>query len=93
MTRKASPRSLTIYIALATLQGGSIFLLRLPLDPWRIALILLLAAIQGWLLIFNFMRVRLHGPLIYVTAGASFVWLGILFILSFSDYLSRQVVW
>lgn len=93
MTRKASPHSLTIYIVLATLQGGSIFLSRLPLDPWRIALILLLAAIQGCVLMRNFMRVHLHGALICITVGASFVWLGILFILSFSDYLSRQVVW
>jgi cytochrome c oxidase subunit 4 len=93
MTANARPASLLTYVCLAALLGASILLSRLPLGPWRIVLVLLLAGVQGLLMILNFMRVRLHGHLIWIAAGASFVWLGILFSLSLGDYLSRGAVW
>ena len=93
MTEHGRPASLLTYACLTALLGASILLSRLPLGPWRILLVLLLAGAQGLLMILNFMRVRLHGGLIWLAAGASFVWLGILFSLSLSDYLSRGVSW
>jgi cytochrome c oxidase subunit 4 len=93
MTNNARPASLLTYVALTALLGASILFSRLPLGPWRTVFILLLAGGQGLLMILNFMRVRLHGHLIWVAAGASFVWLGILFSLSLGDYLSRAAVW
>jgi caa(3)-type oxidase subunit IV len=93
MSQKLRPHSFLTYVILALLLGASILLSRLPLNSWKIAFILLLASAQGTLMILNFMRVRLQGHLIYVAAGASFVWLGILFALSFGDYLTRKLVW
>jgi len=93
MTKHARPGSWRTFVSLAGLLGVSILISRLMPGPWRIALILLLAGVQGLLMILNFMRVRLHGQLIWIAAGASFVWLGILFALTLGDYLSRQVVW
>ena len=93
MTRHAHPGSWLTFVGLAALLGVSILVSRLMPDPWRIALILALAGVQGLLMVLNFMRARLHGQLIWIAAGASFVWLGILFALTLGDYLSRQVVW
>jgi caa(3)-type oxidase subunit IV len=93
MSRIARAYSLPTYIGLAALAGASICISQLPLGPWRIPLILLLTAIQGLLMLLNFMRVRLGGHLIWIAVGASFVWLGILFALALGDYLSRPVVW
>jgi cytochrome c oxidase subunit IV len=92
MTENADRNSWRTYISLALLLGGSILVSRLMPDPWRVALVLLFAGIQGLMLMLNFMRVRLHGPAIWIVAGASFVWLGILFALTLGDYLSRQIV-
>jgi caa(3)-type oxidase subunit IV len=93
MTGSARAFSLPTFISLAVLAGGSILLSRLPPEPWRTALILLLTGVQALLIMLNFMRARLGGRVIWIAVGASFVWLGILFALSLGDYLSRQVVW
>lgn len=93
MTENARPASFLTFVCLAALLGASILLSRLPIGPWRIVIILLLAAGQGLLVLLNFMRARLNGPLIWVAAAASFLWLGILFTLALSDYLSRPITW
>ena len=93
MTENARPASFLTYVCLAALLGASILFSRMPLGPWRIGLVLFLAGAQGLLMILNFMRVWMHGHLVWVAAGASFVWLGILFSLALSDYLSRGVMW
>jgi caa(3)-type oxidase subunit IV len=66
---------------------------RLPVGSWRIVLVLLAAGVQGIVLILNFMRVRLHDPLTWFAATASFLWLEILFSLVLSDYLARTATW
>ena len=93
MTENARPASLLTFVCLAALLGASILLSRLPLGFWRIVIVLLLAVAQGVLVLFNFMRARLKSRLIWVAAGASFLWLGILFTLALSDYLSRAATW
>ena len=94
MTENARhPASLLTYVCLAALLGASILISRLHLGAWRIAIVLLLAAVQGLLVILNFMRARLDSPLIWVAAGAGFLWLGILFSLTLSDYLTRAATW
>ena len=93
MTEDARPASLLTFVCIAALLGATILLSRLKMGPWRIVLVLLLAAGQGVLMLLNFMRARLNSPLIWVAAGASFLWLGILFTLALSDYLSRAATW
>ena len=94
MTENARrPASLLTYVCLAALLGASILISRLHIGTWRIAIVLLLAAGQGLLVILNFMRARLDHPLIWVAAGAGFLWLGILFSLTLSDYLTRAATW
>lgn len=93
MTEKTCRSSWRTYISLAVLLGASILVSRVAPDPWRVVLVLLLAAVQGLLMMLNFMRVRLHRGIIWIVAGASFVWLGILFALTLGDYIGRQIVW
>ena len=54
------------------------------------AVILALAFIQMILVLSFFMRLRTSTKVIRVVAGTGFLWLLILFILAFSDYLTRQ---
>lgn len=93
MNENARPASLLTYVCLTALLGASILFSRLPVGSWRIVLVLLAAGVQGILLILNFMRVRVQGPLIWFAAAASFLWLGILFSLVLSDYLARTTTW
>ena len=93
MTDNARPASLLTFVCLAALLGVSILVSRLHVGSWRIVIVLLLAAGQGLLVLLNFMRARLNSPLVWVAAGASFLWLGILFTLALSDYLSRSATW
>jgi cytochrome c oxidase subunit IV len=93
MTENARPASLLTFVCVAALLGVSILVSRLHLGPLRIVIVLLLAAGQGLLVLLNFMRARLSSPLIWVAAAAGFLWLGILFSLALSDYLTRPVTW
>jgi cytochrome c oxidase subunit IV len=92
MTENARRSSWRTYLSLAVLLGASIGVSYLVPDPWQVPLILLLAGAQGLMMMLNFMRVRLHGPTLWIVAGAAFVWLGILFALTLGDYLGRQIV-
>jgi caa(3)-type oxidase subunit IV len=93
MTRNKQPASLPTYICLAALTAASIGFVYLPLNPWRVILVLLFALVQGLLMIVDYMRVRLQDSLIWIAAGFSFFWLAILFSLCLSDYLTRRATW
>ena len=54
------------------------------------AMILALAFIQMILVLSFFMRLRTSAKLIRLVAGVGFFWLLILFVLVFSDYMTRQ---
>lgn len=48
-----------------------------------------IAVIKAVLIVLFFMHLRWSTPLVRVFAGASLFWLGILFVLTLSDYFSR----
>jgi cytochrome c oxidase subunit 4 len=51
---------------------------------------LTIAVIKATLVVLYFMHVRYSTRLIWVVVVAGFFWLGILFVLTMSDYLSRD---
>lgn len=51
---------------------------------------LAIATCKALLVIFYFMHVRYGSPLTWVFAGAGFLWLIILIVLTLSDYLTRN---
>ena len=61
-----------------------------PIDvPLNFPLAMAIAATKAVLIMLYFMHLRYSARLTWVAAGASFLWLGILLVLSLSDYLSR----
>ena len=57
---------------------------------WSVGIALLIAVAKGLLILLFFMHVKYSSKLTWVFAGAAFIWLGILFTLTFSDYLTRN---
>jgi len=61
------------------------------LHQWNTPLALAIAVIKATLVILWFMHV-IHSPrMTWIVVISSFLWLGVLFVLTFSDYLTR--VW
>ena len=61
----------------------------LDLGLWRIVLAVTIAAVKALLVILYFMHARYSSRLIWLFAGVGFAWLGIMIVLTMSDYLSR----
>jgi len=62
----------------------------IDLGAFNTPIALLIAGIKAVLVILYFMHVRYSTRLTWVTVIGSFVFLGILFVLTLTDYLSRQ---
>ena len=83
---------LTIYAALMILlvaTVGAAFI------PWHghglaVAIALLIALTKSLLILLYFMHVKFSAKMVYAFAGAGFLWLGIMFTLVLSDYLTRN---
>lgn len=58
--------------------------------PLNVIIALTIACIKATLVILYFMHVRYSSRLIWVIVGAALFWLAILFVLTFSDYWSRD---
>jgi cytochrome c oxidase subunit 4 len=62
----------------------------LPGTGWSAAIALTIAVIKGVLIILFFMHIRYSQWITWAFASAAFVWLGIMFVLTMSEYLSRN---
>lgn len=88
-----SPRTyFIVYLALLVLLMLTVAAAYVHLNGWSVILALTIAIIKALLVILYFMHVRYSGRLTWLFAGAGFVWLGILLVLTISDYLSRSWV-
>lgn len=81
---------IAIWLALMVLLFVMLGLALFNLGPAGTAIILVLAFVQMVLVLSFFMRLRSSTKLIRLVAAAGFAWLLILFVLVFSDYLTRQ---
>ena len=81
---------IAIWLALIVLLFVMFGLAHLNIGAAGTAVILALAFIQMILVLSFFMRLRTSTKLIRVVAGVGFLWLLILFILAFCDYMTRQ---
>ncbi len=57
--------------------------------PLNVIIALTVACVKATLVVLYFMHVRYSSRLIWVVVASALFWLGILFALTFSDYLSR----
>lgn len=79
-----------IWLALMVLLFVMFGLAHFNLGAAGTAIILALAFIQMVLVMSIFMRLRTSAKIIRLVAAAGFAWLLIMFILVFSDYMTRQ---
>jgi cytochrome c oxidase subunit IV len=83
-----------IFIALMVLLVATVWVATLPWDKWdmvraSVIIALLIAVVKATLVVLFFMHVKLANRLTQVFVVAAFIWLGIMFVFSFTDYLTR----
>ncbi|MGA8808936.1 MAG: cytochrome C oxidase subunit IV family protein [Thermoanaerobaculia bacterium] len=82
---------IAVFLALAVGTLLTWWVSTIDLGAWNTPIALLIATIKAVLVILFFMHVIHSTRLTWVVVIASFLWLGVLFILTFADYLTR--VW
>ena len=84
----------TYFLIFGALAIGTILTVaasRMDLGMMNTPIALLIATIKAILVILYFMHVIHSTRLTWVTVVASFLWLAVLFVLTFSDYLTRHL--
>ena len=78
-----------IFFSLMALTILTVWISRIDLGTMNTAVAMAIAIVKALLVILWFMHV-IHSPrLTWIVVIASFLWLGVLFVLTFSDYLTR----
>jgi cytochrome c oxidase subunit 4 len=92
-----TPRAFrNVFVALLALLAATVGAAFLPWDrvpgggAWGTGVALAIAAAKALLIVLYFMHVRYGPRLTWAFAGAGFLWLGILLVLTFNDYLARN---
>jgi len=75
--------------ALLAFLGLTIAAAYVNLGPFNTVAAMSIALTKAVLILLFFMHLRDSKPIIWVFAGAGFFWLGIMFALALSDYLTR----
>jgi cytochrome c oxidase subunit 4 len=81
---------LTIFIVLMVLTGLTVFVATIDLGPFNAIVALSIAVFKATLVVLYFMHVRYSSRLTWVFVTAGFFWMGILVVLTLSDYFSRS---
>ncbi|MBI5508298.1 MAG: cytochrome C oxidase subunit IV family protein [Deltaproteobacteria bacterium] len=89
-THVASVRLLlTIFVMLLALTATTVAVAYFDFGRVNIVVALSIAAFKSALVVLYFMHVRYGSRLTWVFAGAGFLWLVLLLVFTFGDYLSR----
>jgi cytochrome c oxidase subunit IV len=84
------PVYLKVFAALMILLVLTLLAAAVDLGPWNIVLAMTIAVIKAAIVVLYFMHVRYSSSLVQFFAGATFFWLLIMFVLTLSDYFSRN---
>jgi len=79
----------TVFGSLMALLGATLAIAYIHLGKLNMVAALSIAVIKAVLIILYFMHVRYSSRLLWIFVCAGFFWLGIMFALSFSDFLTR----
>jgi cytochrome c oxidase subunit 4 len=91
MSAEISPRAYwVVFLALMLLLALTVAVSFLHLGPLGVAMSLTIAAAKAALVILYFMHARVASRLTRVFVVTGFLWLGILFELTLTDYLTRS---
>jgi len=78
-----------VFLTLMVLTILTVWVSRIDLGSLNTGVAMIIAVIKATVVILWFMHV-IHSPrLTWIVVIASFLWLGVLFVLTFSDYLTR----
>ena len=75
--------------ALLFLTLATYLLAMIDLGAWNLVIALVIAAMKASLIVLYFMHARYSEWLTWLVIGAGLLWMGILFSLTLSDYLTR----
>ena len=81
-----------IYLVLLALLLLTVGVAYLELGAFTLATAIAIATVKAVLVLLYFMHVADRTPLVWVFAFGGFLWLGILLVLTFSDYVTRLPV-
>jgi cytochrome c oxidase subunit IV len=79
----------TVFIALLVLLVVTVVVSEMEFGPMNFLVAASIATVKAVLIILFFMHVRYSPRLTWLVAGAGFFFLGILFVLTMADYLTR----
>ena len=78
-----------VFAGLMIMTIVTVWVSRIDLGAWNVPVALAIAVIKMTLVILFFMHVIHSSRLTWIVVIASFLWLGVLFVLTFADYLTR----
>ncbi len=81
---------LKVFAALVVLLVATVLVAQVHLGAFNTPVALAIAAAKALVIVLFFMHVRYAAPLVRVFAAAGFLWLGIMFVLTFADLLTRR---
>ncbi len=84
------PVYIVVFLSLIVLTGLTVFVSTLDLGLLNTPIALAIAVCKATLVILFFMHVIHSTRLTWVVILASLLWLGVLFVLTFADYLTRN---
>ncbi len=79
----------TVFATLLALTGLTTTVAFFDLGLWNPVVALTIAVLKGSLVVLFFMHLKYSSRLVWVIAGAGLFWLGIMFVLTLSDYATR----
>lgn len=80
---------LLVFFALLALLAATVAASAVNLGPWNVVVALSIAVVKALMIALFFMHVRYSPRLTWIVAAAGFSWLGIMVVLTLSDYLTR----
>jgi cytochrome c oxidase subunit IV len=84
--------NIAIFAALLVLLLATVGAAYLDLGSMNTVVALAIAMCKAVLIMLYFMHLRFSNRLVWIFAGAAFLWLGILIAISMSDYLTRGLL-
>jgi cytochrome c oxidase subunit IV len=81
---------LKVFVALVVLLFATVAVAQVHLGFLNTPIAMLIALAKAALIVLFFMHVRNAPPLVRVFAAGGFLWLGLMFVFIFSDYLTRH---
>jgi cytochrome c oxidase subunit 4 len=92
-TRVSLRRRTVVYVTLMIFTGLTTFVAYFDLGLANPVVALTIAVVKGSLVVLFFMHMRWNSKLAWVIGGSALFWLGIMFVLTLSDYTTRGWGW